>query len=91
MSMVPVYGLDGSEKSQMVLPKIFSLPYRPDVIHRVYVAMWTHKLQPKAVTPWPVSGLQHNHGKLGMVLLEFHALKEKGTVEQYGCWRCWRR
>jgi large subunit ribosomal protein L4e len=51
MSTVPVYGLDGSEKSQMVLPKIFSLPYRPDVIHRVYVAMWTHKLQPKGRDP----------------------------------------
>ncbi len=51
MSMVPVYGLDGLEKSKITLPKIFSLPYRPDVIHRVYVAMWTHKLQPKGRDP----------------------------------------
>lgn len=49
--MVPVYGLDGSEKSQIILPKIFSLPYRPDVIQRVYVAMWTHRLQPKGRDP----------------------------------------
>jgi len=49
--MVPVYGLDGSEKSKIPLPKIFTTPYRPDVIHRVYVAMWTHKLQPKGRDP----------------------------------------
>lgn len=51
MSIVPVYGLDGSEKSKISLPKVFSLPYRPDVIHRVYVVMWTHKLQPKGRDP----------------------------------------
>jgi large subunit ribosomal protein L4e len=48
---VPVYGLDGLEKAKIPLPKVFSMPYRPDVIHRVYVSQYTHALQPQGRDP----------------------------------------
>jgi len=51
MREVPVYGLDGSEKSKVLLPGVFSVKFRPDVIHRVYVLQWTHALQPQGRDP----------------------------------------
>ncbi|MGQ9780933.1 MAG: 50S ribosomal protein L4 [Nitrososphaeria archaeon] len=51
MIEVPVYGLDGSEKSKISLPEVFSTPYRPDIIHRVYVSQFTHTLQPQGRDP----------------------------------------
>jgi large subunit ribosomal protein L4e len=51
MPEVPVYGLDGSEKSQISLPMVFTVRYRPDVIHNVYLAQWTHSLQPEGRDP----------------------------------------
>jgi large subunit ribosomal protein L4e len=51
MPEVPVYGLDGSEKTHVSLPKVFSVRYRPDVIHNVYLAQWTHSLQPQGRDP----------------------------------------
>jgi len=47
MPEIPVYSLDGSEKSKVSLPKVFTVRYRPDVIHKVYLAQWTHSLQPE--------------------------------------------
>ncbi len=43
--------LDGEIKEKIDLPKIFSTPFRPDIIHRVYVALATHKLQPQGRDP----------------------------------------
>jgi len=51
MPEVPVYGLDGSEKAKISLPKVFTVRYRPDVIHKVYLAQWTHSLQPEGRDP----------------------------------------
>ncbi len=43
--------LDGSTKEEIELPKIFEMPYRPDLIHRVYVAVATHNLQRQGRNP----------------------------------------
>lgn len=47
MARAKVYGLDGKKGGGVVLPKVFSAPFRPDVIHRVYVALSTHRIQPQ--------------------------------------------
>ncbi|MEM3403854.1 MAG: 50S ribosomal protein L4 [Nitrososphaeria archaeon] len=51
MREVQVYGLDGNEKGKVSLPEVFSVRFRPDVIHRVYVLQRTHVLQPKGRDP----------------------------------------
>lgn len=48
---VPVINLEGKKVKEIKLPQIFSLPYRPDLINRVFWAVFTHKLQPKGVDP----------------------------------------
>ena len=40
-----VLGLDGRAKESTLLPEIFGTSYRPDVIHRVYVNMLSHRFQ----------------------------------------------
>lgn len=46
-----VYGLDGSVKEKIEAPKVFEVPYRPDVINRVFWAVFTHRLQPQGRDP----------------------------------------
>ena len=48
---VKVYALDGSEGGTVSLPKVFSTPYRLDVIRRVFHAQFTHRLQPSGTDP----------------------------------------
>jgi len=40
--------LKGELKGQIELPKIFSTPYRPDLIKKVYVRISTHRIQPQS-------------------------------------------
>ena len=47
----PVFGLDGEVKKNVRLPKVFETPFRPDLINRVFWAMFTHSLQPKGTDP----------------------------------------
>ena len=47
----PVFGLDGEVKKNIRLPKVFETPFRPDLINRVFWAMFTHSLQPKGTDP----------------------------------------
>ncbi|MGQ9468657.1 MAG: 50S ribosomal protein L4 [Nitrososphaerales archaeon] len=51
MAKVPVYNLDGSISSEIILPEVFFTPFRPDVIHRAYVALSSHNLQPQGRDP----------------------------------------
>jgi len=51
MAKAPVYNPDGSIASEIDLPEVFSTPFRPDVIHRVYVALSSHKIQPQGRDP----------------------------------------
>src|SRR5829696_786946 len=40
-----VIGLDGTESGEMELPVVFDTPYRPEVIHKVYVNVLSHSYQ----------------------------------------------
>jgi len=40
-----VIGLDGKESSDIELPVVFETPYRPEVIHKVYVNVLSHSYQ----------------------------------------------
>ncbi len=51
MAKVPVYNLDGSVASKIDLPEVFFTPFRPDVIHRAYVALSSHNIQPQGRDP----------------------------------------
>lgn len=46
-----VFSLDGNEKKKVRLPKVFEAPFRPDLINRVFWALFTHSLQPKGTDP----------------------------------------
>jgi large subunit ribosomal protein L4e len=41
----PVYSLEGKQVDDVELPKVFSTPFRPDVIHKAYVNLQTHLFQ----------------------------------------------
>ncbi|MDQ5842346.1 MAG: 50S ribosomal protein L4 [Thermoproteota archaeon] len=40
-----VIGLDGRESNEIELPAVFDTPYRPEVIHKVYVNVLSHTYQ----------------------------------------------
>ena len=46
-----VFGIDGSEKSSIELPKVFETTYQPVVIKRAVLAMQSARLQPKGTDP----------------------------------------
>src|ERR671923_2861067 len=40
-----VIGLDGRDSAEIELPAVFDTPYRPEVIHKVYVNVLSHSYQ----------------------------------------------
>lgn len=46
-----VYSLDGKKVGDVELPKVFSTPFRPDVIHKAYVNLQSHFFQPQGRDP----------------------------------------
>jgi len=46
-----VFGIDGTEKGSVELPKVFETTYQPRIIKRAVLAMQTAKLQPKGTDP----------------------------------------
>jgi len=46
-----VYGIEGNVVEEIVLPKIFSVPVREDLIRRAYLSAFTAMLQPKGRDP----------------------------------------
>jgi len=42
-----IQDLDGKIAGSVNLPRIFETSFRPDLIHRVYLAIATHNLQPQ--------------------------------------------
>ena len=40
-----VIGIDGTESAEIELPAVFDTPYRPEVIHKVYVNVLSHSYQ----------------------------------------------
>ncbi len=47
----PVYSLDGNKIDEIELPKVFSTPFRPDVIHKAYVNLQSCLFQPQGRDP----------------------------------------
>ena len=48
---VPVLNLEAKRIKDIALPKVFSTPYRPDLINRAFWIVFTHSLQPKGTDP----------------------------------------
>ncbi len=48
---VPLYSWDGGDAGQVVLPDVYRVPVRKDLIRRVYLSEFTAKLQPKGRDP----------------------------------------
>ncbi len=48
---VPVYSWEGGDAGQVVLPDVFRLPVRKDLIRRVFLSEFTAALQPKGRDP----------------------------------------
>lgn len=46
-----VYSLDGSKVDEIELPKVFSTPFRPDVIHKAFVNLQSGLFQPQGRDP----------------------------------------
>ncbi len=46
-----VYDLKGNVVEEIELPKVFETPYRPDLIRRAYLAIFTHRRQPYGPEP----------------------------------------
>jgi large subunit ribosomal protein L4e len=40
-----VKSIDGSNQRTIPMPQVFQTPFRPEVIHRVYVNLLSHKFQ----------------------------------------------
>ncbi len=48
---VPLYTAEGGDAGQIVLPDVFRIPVRQDLIKRVYLSEFTARLQPKGRDP----------------------------------------
>jgi len=46
-----VYSLEGKKVDDIELPRVFSTPFRPDVIHKAYVNLQSHLFQPQGRDP----------------------------------------
>jgi len=48
---VPVYNLENEQSSEVELPKVFSTPYRPDVIKKAVIFQQSNSFQPQGRDP----------------------------------------
>ncbi|MCX6657192.1 MAG: 50S ribosomal protein L4 [Euryarchaeota archaeon] len=53
-----VYDLEGKVTGETILPEIFKIEYRPDIIRRAVTAIEANKRQPYA--PSPTAGMRHS-------------------------------
>lgn len=63
MAKVNVYGIDGSTKDKVTLPKIFETPFRPDIIQKSFSILSSNKRQPYG--PYYRAGAQHATASVG--------------------------
>lgn len=63
MAKVNVYGIDGSEKEKINLPKIFDTTIRPDVIRKSFNALHANKRQPYGA--YKYAGTEHATASVG--------------------------
>ena len=57
MTKVNVYGINGSEKEQITLPKVFDTAFRPDVIRKSFNVLRSNRRQPYGADP--LAGTRH--------------------------------
>ena len=63
MTKVNVYGINGSEKEQIALPKVFETPLRPDIIRKSFNTLRSNKRQPYGADP--LAGTRHATASVG--------------------------
>jgi len=63
MTKVNVYGLDGTVKEKIDLPKIFDTPYRPDIIKKSFEVIHSNRRQPYGSDP--LAGTRHAVASVG--------------------------
>lgn len=63
MAKVTVYGLNGSKKESITLPKIFSTIHRPDIIKKSFNTLSSNRRHPYGA--YPLAGAQHATASVG--------------------------
>jgi large subunit ribosomal protein L4e len=63
MTKVNVYGMDGTIKEKIDLPKIFDTPYRPDIIKKSFEVIRSNQRQPYGSDP--LAGTRHAVASVG--------------------------
>ena len=63
MTKVNVYGINGSEKEQINLPKVFDTTFRPDIIRKSFSVLRSNKRQPYGADP--LAGTRHATASVG--------------------------
>jgi large subunit ribosomal protein L4e len=63
MTKVNVYGIDGTVKEKIDLPKIFDTPYRPDIIKKSFEVIHSNQRQPYGSDP--LAGTRHAVASVG--------------------------
>jgi large subunit ribosomal protein L4e len=63
MTKVNIYGIDGTVKEKIDLPKIFETPYRPDIIKKSFEVIHSNQRQPYGSDP--LAGTRHAVASVG--------------------------
>ncbi len=63
MTKTNVYGIDGSVKESVELPKVFETPFRPDIIRKSFNVMHSNQRQPYGSDPF--AGTKHATASVG--------------------------
>jgi large subunit ribosomal protein L4e len=63
MNKVNIYNIDGSSSEKIDLPKIFSTPFRPDIIRKSFNVLHSNKRQPYGA--YPLAGTRHAVASIG--------------------------
>jgi large subunit ribosomal protein L4e len=51
MAAIKIFQIDGKESGTIQLPAVFDTPFRPDIIHKVYVSLMSHSFQKQGRYP----------------------------------------
>lgn len=66
MNEIPIFSLTGEELERIEAPRIFRVPVRTDVVHRVFVHQLSHRIQPKG--RYPLAGRETSAESFGVGL-----------------------